>query len=62
MHDVGGGDMGPEVNRLRCIGCGVYASVCPNGALSMSRRPVLHVPPENKMEQLTRIAKEKGRI
>ncbi len=62
MYEAGGGGVQPEINQLRCIGCGVCASVCPNGAVSMSRRPVLHVPPENKIEQLTRISKEKGKI
>lgn len=52
----------PEVNQGKCIGCGVCASVCPNGALTMERRQVLHVPPRNKIVQLTQIAREKGKI
>jgi ferredoxin len=62
MRDTGGGIEAPDFDRQICLGCGVCASSCPSGALTMSRREVLHVPPENKMEQLTRIAREKGRI
>ncbi|MHB8917243.1 MAG: 4Fe-4S dicluster domain-containing protein [Desulfocucumaceae bacterium] len=62
MKDGEAGEAAPAVNRDACIGCGVCASACPNSALEMSRRPALHTPPENKMEQFTRIAREKGRI
>ncbi len=62
MCDTGSGIEAPEVNRSICLGCGVCASSCPSGALSMTRRTVLHVPPESKGEQLTRIAREKGKI
>lgn len=53
---------GPQINQAKCIGCGVCASVCPSGALAMSRRASIHVPPKNKAEQLTRIAREKGKL
>ncbi|MCL6635274.1 MAG: 4Fe-4S binding protein [Peptococcaceae bacterium] len=61
MQDAGNGAEMPVINRELCLGCGVCASACPNGSLAMSRRPVLHVPPENKKEQFARIAREKGR-
>lgn len=62
MRDDGSGVEMPAVNKEICIGCGACASACPSGALSMIRRPVLHVPPKNKMELFTRIAREKGKI
>lgn len=52
----------PAVNNELCIGCGVCVNACPSGALTMSRRTVLHVPPQNKKEQLIRIGTEKGRF
>lgn len=52
----------PAVDEKICIGCGVCASACPTGALAMSRRPVIHTPPESKQEQFLRIATEKDRI
>lgn len=61
MRRTGSGAVA-EVNQQKCIGCGVCISACPNGALTMARRPVLHVPPEDKIEQFTRIAREKGKL
>lgn len=61
LQDDGGGET-PGISEERCIGCGVCASTCPSGSLTMSRRPVLHVPPESKQMQFMRIAMEKGRI
>ncbi len=62
MHDEGDGTQIPVVNKEICIGCGVCASACPGDPLTMSRRPVLHVPPDNIKEKFLRIAGEKGRI
>jgi formate hydrogenlyase subunit 6/NADH:ubiquinone oxidoreductase subunit I len=62
MTDIGNGSEIPEVNKQICIGCGVCVSSCPTGALTMTQRTDSYVPPGNKMEQLMRIASEKGKI
>lgn len=62
MKDDESGTEVPAVNKEICIGCGVCASACPSGSLTLSRRPVLHVPPDNAKEKFLRIAREKGRI
>ncbi len=62
MHDDGNGGEVAVVNREKCLGCGVCASGCPTGALTMARRSILHVPPDNAQAKFLRIAKEKGRV
>ncbi len=59
MTDAADGSKMPEVNKQSCIGCGVCASSCPKGSLTMTQRTDSYVPPDNKMEQLMRIASEK---
>ena len=61
MQDDKSGAEVPVVNKEVCIGCGVCASACPSGSLTMSRRPDLHVPPNNAKEKFLRIAREKGK-
>ncbi len=62
MRDDGSGAEVPEFNKELCLGCGVCAASCPSGALTMSRRPEIYVPHENKTELLVRIAKERGKM
>ena len=62
MQDAGNGAEVPTVEKEVCIGCGVCASACPNSFLTMSRRSVLHIPPENVKEKYIRMAREKGRV
>ena len=59
MCETGSGAEAPEVNMQICLGCGVCAAACPSGALTMSRRSILSVPPVDKTDKLTRIAREK---
>ncbi len=61
MHSPGGAEI-PAIKENTCIGCGVCAASCPTGALTVSRRTVLHTPPENKKAQMIQIAASKGRI
>lgn len=51
----------PVLKNEICIGCGVCSDACPSGSLTMLRREVLHVPPENLREKIKRMASEKGR-
>ncbi|MCW2276903.1 4Fe-4S dicluster domain-containing protein [Heliophilum fasciatum] len=44
----------------RCIGCGACIQRCSRRAMTLHRRTHLHIPPKDKREQLSRIAKEKG--
>lgn len=62
MQDDGHGGEVPLVHKEICLGCGVCVSACPSGALTMARRQVLHVPPANTKEKMTRMAREKGLI
>lgn len=61
MTDLGEGNEVPVVKDQVCIGCGVCASSCPTESMTMSRRSLLSVPPENAREKFKRMLKEKGR-
>lgn len=61
MTDTENGSKIPDINKQICIGCGVCVSNCQKGSLTMTQRTDLYIPPENKIEQLKRIASEKGK-
>ena len=52
----------PVIDQSICLGCGVCAAGCPSGALPMERRKILHIPPQNKKEQMVQIALERKRF
>ncbi len=52
----------PSINEQLCIGCGVCVAACPSGALYLKQRKEIHVPPQNKKEQLFAMAREKNRL
>lgn len=51
----------PVINNEVCIGCGVCSHACPRDALTMTRRSMLYIPPENAKEKAMRMSAEKGR-
>lgn len=61
LREQDGGVAAPEI-QPKCLGCGICAAACPTGALTMSRRPVITVPPVDKTDLLTRVAREKDRL
>lgn len=62
VHEGENGAQVASVNQEKCIGCGICASACSAGAMNMTRRETIHVPPMTAKEKFVRIAREKGRI
>ena len=51
-----------EVNRDRCIGCGLCVTTCDPEAISLIAKPEAEyqVPPANSAEQMMSLAKKRG--
>lgn len=52
-----------EVNRDRCIGCGLCVTTCPSGALSLAVKPEAErrVPPAKGKEFFMEMASRRGK-
>jgi H+/Na+-translocating ferredoxin:NAD+ oxidoreductase subunit B len=48
------------INYDRCIGCGLCVTTCSFDAMSLEKRPEKYTPPENAMQQMMTLAKERG--
>ncbi len=55
-------ELRPEVNIGVCIGCGVCSLTCSRKVITMDRRDMQRAVPETTMEQVVRVAIEKGRL
>jgi len=51
-----------EVDKARCIGCGLCVPVCPEEAISFVDKPELIQVPENVVDMNIKIATERGVI
>lgn len=51
-----------ELLADRCLGCGACIRGCPVAAIKLLRKSTLYIPPKGKREQLTNIAREKGKL
>ncbi|MBC9785583.1 4Fe-4S binding protein [Heliobacterium chlorum] len=50
------------IDTSRCIGCGACVKGCNKRAIRLVRRDQIYIPPKDKREQMTRIAREKGKL
>lgn len=64
LEDVAGNPQNKKIkiNSARCIGCGACIRGCKKSALKLVRREEIYIPPQDKKEQMLRIAREKGKL
>ncbi|MHA1534896.1 MAG: 4Fe-4S binding protein, partial [Promethearchaeota archaeon] len=51
-----------EVNKARCIGCGVCVPTCTSEAISLIKKDEETLPPKNTMETYTKIMNKKAEL
>lgn len=62
MEAIKEGDDVSEIIDGRCIGCGLCASTCPEGAISLVAKPDMEAPPKDFSETLRKIEIERGAL
>lgn len=60
MDAISEGDEASQVIDGRCIGCGLCVSTCPEDAIALIAKPGMAAPPENFVDVLRRIERERG--
>ena len=53
-----------ELDLERCIGCGLCVTTCPNGALTLVRKPDAHqrAVPKDVVQMTIRLAQSRGKL
>jgi Na+-translocating ferredoxin:NAD+ oxidoreductase subunit B len=62
VHAIKIEDKGTVITKEKCIGCGLCASTCPTGSITMVKKSPAEAPPifSREMELLQAMGKERG--